>query len=60
MDNQNMLVKFKRSDLKLFVKALESSPLFKSEVRVQVIVNNLKMILEATDESRNNKDAGVE
>lgn len=60
MDDQNMLVKFKRSDLKLFVKALGSSPLFKSEVKVQVIVNNLKMILEATDESRNNKDAGVE
>ena len=54
MDNQNMLVKFKRSDLKLFVKALEASPLCKSEV------NNLKMILEATDESRDNKDAGVE
>ena len=60
MDDQNMLVKFKRSDLKLFVKALESSPLFESEVKVQVMVNNLKMILEATDESRDSKGAGVE
>lgn len=48
MDNQNMLVKFKRSDLEIFVKALESSPLWKTEPKIQAMVNNLKMILEAT------------
>ncbi len=48
MAEQNMLVKFKRGDLEIFVKALESSPLWKTEPRVQAMANNLKMILEAT------------
>ena len=47
-EDQIMLVKFKRGELELFVRAIESSPLFKGEVRLQVMANNLKMILEAT------------
>ena len=55
-ENQIMLVKFKRGELELFVRAIESSPLYKGEVRLQVMANNLKMILEATkDEGRNNR-----
>lgn len=57
MAEQNMLVKFKRSDLELFVKALESSPLWKIEPKVQAMANNLKMILEATrDGEKNNRN----
>ena len=47
-ENQIMLVKFKRGELELFLRAIQSSPLFKGEVRLQVMVNNLKRILEAT------------
>lgn len=55
-ENQIMLVKFKRGELELFVRAIESSPLYKGEVRLQVMANNLKRILEATkNEGGNNR-----
>ena len=55
-ENQIMLVKFKRGELELFVRVIEFSPIYKGEVRLQVMANNLKRILEATkDEGGNNR-----